>query len=110
MWRRAVLPCAAAALAGGAGYLLGSRRSRVDEAEEGQSLSEVRESVARRASRLPVGAILDYADTHGTEMARAVSRLRKNPDAAEALAEAHRQHEVIGALLWELRTRQDTEL
>lgn len=63
--------------------------------------------VARKSKRLGHVAILDYADTHGTELAQALYRLRQHPGSVEAMAEAQRQYAVIGALLDELKLRQD---
>lgn len=67
----------------------------------------VRRDVGRKAAKLPVGAILDYADAHGTELAQAMNRLRKHPENPDAMAEALLQYEVLGALLDELKLRQD---
>lgn len=114
MWHKnpKVWGAAAAVLvvaAGASGYWLWSRGmfERDDSRDVAVSPSQVRQNVARKTQRLTVGAILDYADVHGTEMAQAVNRLRKHSDSTDAMTEALMQHEVLGALLDELKARQD---
>jgi hypothetical protein len=112
MWSRALYmsgTALAVAAVGVGGYLIGSRRPEQDEEAPGMepSPSKVRQDVMRKLQRVGSGAIIDYADVHGTELAQAVNRLRKNLDNGDAMAEARLQHEVLGALLDELTLRQD---
>lgn len=71
-----------------------------------KSPSAVRREVRRKAGKVGLGQIMDFADVHGTELAQALYRLRKHPDSVEAMQEALRQYEVLGALLEELKLRQ----
>lgn len=111
MRRRGVQVCAAAAvgLAAGAGYWLWSRGyfERDEPKQMAVSPSQLRQDISRKTARLGVGAIIDYAEVHGTEMAQAVNRLRKHPESPDAMQEALLQHEVLGALLDELKDRQE---
>lgn len=70
----------------------------------------VAREVGRKSKKLGTVAILDYADTHGTELAQALYRLRQHPESVDAMAEAHRQYSVLGALLDELKLRQDAKV
>lgn len=112
MWSRTLCTAGAAlsiVAAGVGGYLLASRRPQEEQEAPGMEPppSKVRQDVIRKLQRIGSGAIIDYVDVHGTEMAQAVNRLRKNPSNSEAMAEARLQYEVLGALLDELLLRQD---
>lgn len=71
------------------------------------SPSAVERTVRKRVKQLPFADLLDYADQHGTAMAKALYQVRKSPDAQDALLDARQQLAVLSVLLDELRLRQE---